>query len=270
MGARIRTWLIFHPVITALIALFVPLIVLVILLGEYKFGWDWTGLGPYISPSHPKDSDFQRGKTLWDWLQLLFIPIAVAIVAFWFSQMQKSNEQKIAEDNQQESALQGYINEISELLLEKNLRKPKPEDEVSIIGRVRTLTILPRLDKRRKGSVLKFIYESDLIQKDKCIIKLKDADLRVADLFRVDLHEADLRETKLLGAKLEEANLCGSDLSKANLLGVNLEKANLTGANLLDASLRYANMTGAIVTDEQLAKAKSLQGATMHDGSIHP
>jgi uncharacterized protein YjbI with pentapeptide repeats len=39
-------------------------------------------------------------------------------------------------------------------------------------------------------------------------------------------------------------------------------------ANLSDADLSRANLKGAKVTDEQLAK--SLKGATMPDGSIHP
>jgi uncharacterized protein YjbI with pentapeptide repeats len=39
----------------------------------------------------------------------------------------------------------------------------------------------------------------------------------------------------------------------------------LTGANLSGADL-----TGATVAPEQLAQAKSLRGATMPDGTVHP
>jgi len=41
--------------------------------------------------------------------------------------------------------------------------------------------------------------------------------------------------------------------------------ADLSGANLCGA-----NLSGAEVTDEQLAKAASLEGATMPNGDIHP
>jgi len=44
----------------------------------------------------------------------------------------------------------------------------------------------------------------------------------------------------------------------------------LSGADLSDADLSRANLSGATVTNEQLAGAKSLQGATMPDGSKHP
>jgi uncharacterized protein YjbI with pentapeptide repeats len=44
-----------------------------------------------------------------------------------------------------------------------------------------------------------------------------------------------------------------------------MQKADLEEANLVRADL-----TGANVTEEQLNKAKSLKGAIMPDGSIHP
>ena len=36
---------------------------------------DWTGFGDYTSPL----TTDQRGKTLWDWLQLLIIPIVLTV-----------------------------------------------------------------------------------------------------------------------------------------------------------------------------------------------
>jgi uncharacterized protein YjbI with pentapeptide repeats len=39
----------------------------------------------------------------------------------------------------------------------------------------------------------------------------------------------------------------------------------LQGANLTDAVLRGTNLSNAKVTSEQLAEAKSLEGATMPD-----
>ena len=44
----------------------------------------------------------------------------------------------------------------------------------------------------------------------------------------------------------------------------------LLEANLSEAILDGANLSKATVTPEQLAKAKSLKGATMPDGSIPP
>ncbi len=88
--------------------------------------------------------------------------------------------------------------------------------------------------------MLQFLHESNLINKDKCIINLSEANLQYADLN-------------------------GADLSGANLQYVDLSEANLRGAFLMGANLR-----GAKVTDEQLDEAWSLLEATMRDGSINP
>src|SRR5215472_10198100 len=167
---RIKT----HPVATILVTLALALVVLVVLviIGGYKLNWDWAGFNGKI----------KSGKTLWDWLQLLIIPFALAIIAILFNRAGRKNEQRVASDNQQEAALQGYINEMSELLLEKDLRKSDADAEVRTIARVRTLTVLPRLDGRRKRSVLQFLHEAGLIIKDQAVIDLHGADFEKAEL----------------------------------------------------------------------------------------
>jgi uncharacterized protein YjbI with pentapeptide repeats len=295
------------------IGVLVAVIALIVLftLG-YIFNWAWTGVGPYISPSHPQTRDFQRGKTLYDWLQLFFIPAAIAFGVVWFNRLQQKRDQQLAEKrvqterevaekriqtereaaekqtqterdiawyNQREQALQAYFDSLSGLLLEKNLRESQPEDEVRKIARVRTLTVLPRLDGKRKGLVLEFLYESGLIDKGKCIIDLSGADLSLADMLLINLGKADLTGARLEGANLKYANLLNAELGGTSLRRVNLTEANLTSATLYEADLLGADLTGAILTEvdlrgatvttEQLTKAKSLKYATMPDGTKH-
>jgi flagellar basal body-associated protein FliL len=170
------------------IATIIILVVLIAFaLAVFLFGWDWTGLGPYTPPT--KNNNFQRGKTLWDWLQLLIVPIMLVIGGFWLNQIQKSREEESAKkraeaeykrtcDNRRETFLQAYIDNMSELLLKEHLRESKPEDEVRKIARVRTLTVLQRLDAVRKFSVLLFLHASGLIDKGKCIVELDIANLQ--------------------------------------------------------------------------------------------
>ncbi len=47
------------------------LIMFVLEVGTYAFGWNWTGF---------KDND-----TVWDYLQLLLLPLALAAVPIWFA-----------------------------------------------------------------------------------------------------------------------------------------------------------------------------------------
>jgi uncharacterized protein YjbI with pentapeptide repeats len=94
---------------------------------------------------------------------------------------------------------------------------------------------------------------------------LSDAVLGRANLSGALLREANLRIAVLSGANLSGASLRHADLSEALLI-----EADLSEANLIGADLSHAYLGGAVVTAEQLKAAKSLTGATMPDGSIHP
>lgn len=169
-------------VIFAAIILVIALIIVIIL--GYIFNWDWTGLGPYTPPN----SNYQRGKTLWDWMQLLIIPAVLAVAGYAFTlttsqnerratEQRSKDEQKAAEqrskteryialDNQLENRLQDYLDRMSELLLEKNLRKSMPDDEVRYIAQARTLSILAQVKDERTVSILQFLHNLNLINKN--------------------------------------------------------------------------------------------------------
>jgi hypothetical protein len=292
MGARLRSWwqqIKLHPVATVLIALFVAFVVLVV-LGGYKLNWGWTGF----------NGNNKSGKTLWDWLQLLFIPGVLTLGAVWITarqnhdlqiaERQRQAERELAEDKYREDTLQDYIDKMSELLLREKLRDSAKADEVRKIARVRTLTVLHRLDGVRKRNVLLFLHESGLIYEGNHVIDLGGADLNGAKLNRAGLTQANLSQANLSQANLSGAMLAGTDLRKANLSkadlndanlifadfneadlsGANLSKAALNDANLGGADLSGADLSGATVTTEQLEKAQSLEGAIMPDDTIHP
>jgi hypothetical protein len=87
MASRFGTWwqkIKAHQAVTVVIVVvgMLGIALLVVLDLGYVFNWEWAGLGSYIPPS--RDSNFQRGKTLWDWLQLLIVPLALAIIALVF------------------------------------------------------------------------------------------------------------------------------------------------------------------------------------------
>jgi uncharacterized protein YjbI with pentapeptide repeats len=185
-----------------------------------------------------------RGKTLWDWLNLLgvlAIPVVVGLGTVWFTTKQGQVSDVTNKDNQRESALQSYLDRMSELLLKENLRKSEPDAEIWNIARVRTLTVLRALDPKRKGSVLRFLSESGLIN--------------IIDLSEADLTEAELCEVNLEGARLERAKLCKANLMGANLMVANLRRADLSDAYLVDADLSKANLTTAKLKGARLSAA---------------
>jgi len=247
--------------------------------------------------------------TFRDWLQLLLVPVVLTVGGFWFSLQQDSRQQAIEDQRAQDTALQAYLDQMSHLLLDKDLRSAEPFDNASVVARARTLTVLRRLDPVRKGEVVRFLIEAKLVaqERDRAlpVISLKDADLSGARLWSVtlsgaDLNNADLQGAFLLQAILPDAQLMQANLSNANLRSTNLSGAQLSSANLSNADLRgawlvaepsdplvhganhprNADLTGADlsgadledarVTKFQLEQARSLEGATMPDGSEHP
>src|SRR5579871_3909168 len=60
----------------------------------HQFGWDWTGFNAYSSPT----PQYQHGKTLWDWLQLLIVPAILAAGAGFFTWWSARTERQIARE----------------------------------------------------------------------------------------------------------------------------------------------------------------------------
>ena len=99
-------------------------------------------------------------KTLWDWLELLIIPLVLAGGGFYLNRSEHNTDREIATDRQKEQALQTYLDHMADLLLKEDLRNSENE-EVRNVARTRTLTVLRGLDKKRKGVILKFLYEAE-------------------------------------------------------------------------------------------------------------
>jgi hypothetical protein len=290
---------IFKPQLRLITIIIILLLVIGFILIANIFQWEWTGLAGYYNKTvtttiiaSSKESitttlAYQPPKTMWDWMNFIFVGLVTMVAAsltIVVSDRQKKTELEIASDKQHEDALQSYIDKISELLLHEDLRKSKPEEEVRTIASIRTLTVLSGLDGKRKGIILKFLYDSGLIVTDPPIIDLHGADLSNAKLFGVDLHGVKLQGAKLVEADMRRANLRRADLSGANLGGyptiyfnknryvwhtTDLSEADLSEANLTGANLTLVNLHNALVTDEQLNKAKSLEGITMPNGKKH-
>jgi hypothetical protein len=195
---RVPMWL----VVLAVLAL-VGVVVGVIVYG-YLFKPGWIGV-----------SD----KKFWDYLELLIVPAALALGVYWLNRAQIARERKAEEARQrrerevqaaqrerelevedqraQDVALQAYLDQMSQLLIDYELLRAQPDDNLSVVARVRTLTVLPRLDGRRKRSILQFLYESGLIERDGTVVDLKGADLSKANLSEVNLSEVNLSEVNL-------------------------------------------------------------------------
>src|SRR5215213_7663229 len=209
------------------------------------------------------------GITLLKLLKVLALPITVGAAVPLLNWLQKKRELDVENQRAQDAALQAYLDQMAQLMLldeadeakPKPLRKSEDGDEVRILARTRTLTVLRRLDSGRKRSVLDFLYEARLIQKPQPIIQLgsPDQEYNVADLSGAELRGAVLRNAALSGthngANLSRAELRDADLSLADLSNVTLRDANLSGADLQNANLSGADLSSANLQDANLRAA---------------
>lgn len=96
---------------------------------------------------------------------------------------------------------------------------------------------------------------------------LTEANLTGAFLVGADLTRAKLGQADLGWALLAMADLTGANLVKADLRGAGLSGANLSEADLSKVDLSEADLAGATVTTDQLLQARTLEEATMPDGT---
>ncbi len=227
----------------------------------------------------------------------------LALVAIIFNQAERRIEREIEEKRSQnnifietersrENSFQTYIDNMTDFI-RTNEKEELLINNIQVIIRVRTLTILRILDSDRKSLIVRFLYEIGLIKnpdfQNNEPIELREADLddinlKNANLINIYLPEVNLCNANLSGANLQKANftqtnftntnLEKADLYKANLSGAdlhnaNLESSDLTYADLSGTDLSKANLKGAIVTDEQLLLCESLKETILVNGNIH-
>jgi uncharacterized protein YjbI with pentapeptide repeats len=210
--------------------------------------------------------------------ELLIVPLTLAVVAYVFSTYQRRQDRKIAEqehttereiaqERNEEAELQTYFDRMSELMLTHALRTPSTalhNSTASTIARARTLAVLRSIKSPvRKGSIVRFLYESELINKGDTAINLSGADLRKADLDRANLRWANLHKANLSEANLFEAILTDADLSSATMHKTTLCHADLQRTNLIFTYLIGADLRRAILSEKTNLGGTILDSATL-------
>ncbi len=113
------------------------------------------------------------------------MPVVLAIGGVAFAFMQDSRQQDLEHRRAQADAVQAYLDQMSTLLIveapktvieegDEKKRRPLQDPTAITVARARTLTILGRVasdrrrptDQERKRTVLQFLYEARLIQRD--------------------------------------------------------------------------------------------------------
>lgn len=175
---------------------------------------------------------------------------------------QRQTDLDMAKDQQEGTALQAYLAQMSNFLLAGHLAISRPDTEVRKSAQALTLALLPELKGTRKAKVIRFLYEEKLLG------DIQEGKLAIVSLQGMDLSQVDLSGADLYGADLSGANLTKANLSKAKLIGASLTNADLTGAIFADADLTEADLSWARGLTSQQLDGALLSETIMPDGRV--
>jgi uncharacterized protein YjbI with pentapeptide repeats len=282
-----------------------------------------------MTDNNSETAKSDRQKTLWDKLAVIFqglaafgaviaIPITVGYSVYQFKEQQSASASQLKEqqsasasqtlDQQRQDTLNDYLNEMSNLDLNYRLSDSAAHSPVNAIAVAQTDTTVRDLDGARKGILIRYLWEANLISEPNPVITLFEINLSQADfiganlsqvdlstdhLFRADFASANPNGADFMGAQLQDADLRNANLSciknsqsiSANIVGILTAGnvactyaasgvglpggANLNGANLSGADLRGADLLGADLIGADLRGA-DLKGATYNSESLSP
>ena len=226
----------------------------------------WTGFGKY-----DEKTNGPRAKTLWDWMDLLIIPLAIGLLAWILKEAEKEKANRSEEERSHNEALDSFIKVMTDLIINHNLTNGNSSFESRTIARTRINLAFSNLNGVRKGQVLQFLFESGKKKKNPKVnilgadikgaildgIVLSKAEIKGAYFNDASLKHSNLNGTSFIGSDFSGADLSNSlvketDLSYTNLSKAKLRNMDLTSVNFEGADLTNANLRGSNINHQQL------------------
>ena len=196
-------------------------------------------------------------RSLFDWFDAFGTPFIVVVIAGIFGLISQrtgrraQEERALQDERAREETLRSYLDRVSELVLERDLVNSENDSPERAIALARTHNALSMLDGRRKGQLVKFLNDSQLIRNGQTVISLNLADLTYSNLGSMDLRGCDFS-----GANLRDADFYNSDLTECNF-----ENCVLTNEQLAQC----AELNGAILPNGDLATDQTLEQLQIED-----
>lgn len=218
--------------------------------GFKKNRWKWTGFSE---------------RTLFDYLEAFAVPIIVGLSAALATGAISLLQFRISEDHQRSELIAQYYERMQVLLLDKKMLETDVGSQARNIGSALTLSTFRQLkdDGVRKGELLKFLYQSKLINAQ---CQANSAPNQVEPCSIIDLDGARLE--RVVFESNEKVQLPGVDLQSAKLEGANLPEIQLSKANMEKVTLTGATLTGALLNETQLKNAR-LERAQLSNANLY-
>lgn len=215
----------------------------------------WTGFGESI-----KDETKEAAKTLWDWLDLLIIPAVIGLLGWLYSQTEKIKTKKRDEERSQNEVLESFLLTMTNLIIEHKLHDT-PNRQILSIARARINIALHNLNGSRKGQVLQFLYESDLIDLTPKI------NLIGINFQNVVIDEIVLGKSEIKGSYFNNSSIQKANLSGGVFIGCDFSDANLSQSLVTNTDFSYSNFTNAILNNMDLTSV-NLEGVNLTNANL--
>ena len=214
------------------------LFLIIIVIGYFAFN-------PLVAPiwfgfrfSTTNDLGFSI-RTLWDWLELLLIPIFLTTGAWIVSYFDKKTSLETEKENQMQKILDAFIDKISSFYLKEEITcTSKLSSGLEKVLRTQVLSALRQLDPNRKAELLQIIYEMNFIQNEPKI------SLHGANFNNINLVSAPLGNSTIKGASFVDANFRNSNLENSVFIGSDFTNADFRGSDLKNTDFSYSNLKG--------------------------
>lgn len=190
------------------------------------------------------------------------------------SRKQFDQSREETDRQRQEELLNSYVENMTFMLIDRNLREQQPGSSLQNAAIRRTISTMSLLNSDHNKELFEYLYSENLIALSQKMYENTENNVssggRIVDLRNTNLDYVDLESAELEGIDLEGVNLEHADLENTDLENANMKNSNLLEADLTGTQLEGANLEGAKITKEQLAKVASLKGAVLPDGSTYP
>ena len=233
-------------------------------------------------------------KSVWDGLELLGVPLVLAVLGAWFQKSQQEQADRIAKeqreqdgDETREEVLQLYFDRISALLIDKGLMaiaaKKEAFDEIKRDGaQAKVMSSYNFTEREGSSGIIRSSAEdipSYLETKDyRSIKKALSFSQAEQELLEVATDVIQARTLSILRRFEQDSERKSSvirflveadviDRLKISLSGTNLSSAILNDADLRGATLDNVNLSSANLSGAKLSGA-NLVGADLSDANL--
>ncbi|WP_027268839.1 pentapeptide repeat-containing protein [Leptolyngbya sp. PCC 6406] len=193
------------------------------------------------------------GKTAWEWMNLLLIPIVLSMGGFIARNIleNKEREQRLQE------ALKNYYSEISSIILnekwttagdaELNHQSAYYKKALAVV-RAKTIALVRELDKERLSALLQFLGDSNILIN----VPLENLDLSGVKLKNVDFSESCIKNVDFSGASLENISFCEASIQNVSFINSDLKNVNFSRANFKDIRFQFSDIKGVNFSGSRL------------------